>query len=150
MYYDVDDFTMPKQSISRKCLYCDVMVRGAHVVCNKHFNDFMRDKDQEWVKFLIKDDSRMARQDHEDFIAQEIGVDHLPERNRMLTKEEIDEIQRLHKHAGLGYVRIARELDLNPETVKYYTSAKSKKHKSRFGHERGQEVDSSNLVDAND
>jgi hypothetical protein len=79
---------------------------------------------------MIQDDIRMKRADYDDYIARTIGVDELPDKNRMLTATEIEEIKRLHS-TGLGFRRIARLLELKEDAVKYWCSARSENRKTR-------------------
>ncbi len=76
-------------------------------------------------------ETKRKRAEYDDWVAENVSADHVKEAKRMLTKETIMQIYQLHD-SGLGYKRIAKELELPVTTVAYYFSGKSKKHAPRI------------------
>ena len=117
----------------RYCPFCGIIVGGNQITCNKHYEDYKKHKHEPWMKFLKAD---LEREYNEELwigeIEQKGDEAVMPREYTKITDENLHRIYELREQ-GLGHVRIAKELNLNAEAVKYHISQRAKKVKSKSG-----------------
>jgi hypothetical protein len=134
-FYDAEGDGRYPRDRRRKCIYCETRIPRYMMACKTHFPWYLEYREEQFQKELIAQETKRMKQEDEDWIVANEGVDNLPDEGRpVLTKEQVDQIYSLHDE-GFGYMKIGKLMGIPTTTVAYYFSGKSKKHKSRYGHE---------------
>jgi hypothetical protein len=112
--------------LERYCAYCGKLIGGNQIACNKHYEDYQRDKNEPWMKFYKADLEREYKNELFEYEIHTKGDEvELPREYNKITPELIEKIYELRAEKGWGYVRIAKTLNLSEQAVKYHTNSKA-------------------------
>lgn len=103
----------------KKCAICGTPIRPNFKVCKKDWNLYELHKNEDWLKFLIKESGETYKLDKLQE-ALEFG-DFTKESKpyKKLSQSDI-ELIKFYREKGLGAVSISKILGINPNNVKYY------------------------------
>lgn len=122
---------MKRKSITtRVCALCSSIIPDEHVVCKKHFSDYILYKNESWMIALVDAQRRQFQIDNEELYLQSGVVFNDKKPYRKFTKSEKWWID-FYRSKGLGSRTIAKILDLNWCSIQSYLDRKAGKKKRR-------------------
>lgn len=107
------------QNLKKLCALCETGIGAYDIVCKEHIAELELYEKESWFQALVEAQQRQYEIDTAQQRAFVFGVsiDHKSTKPYVkLTKTNIKDIHALVKQ-GLGWRRIARQLQLNPRTV---------------------------------
>jgi len=119
------------------CMYCGTRIKPVQTVCRNCYDDYKEWGKEKWSRDLEASYRKEFETEVLDYEFAVKGVDVLPREYNKLTQEQIEQIKHLCLDKGWGRIKIAKEIDANPEAINQWI----KKFK------KAAEVDVSSAVD---